>query len=102
MSLAIKEDPMKPKRFFTRLLTRLVMFAALMIVVLALIESPVLTNEIGLGQMENSNAAFMMLGMYFSIRNILIAVVWLVVFLYACSIIRDTYKFIKSIYKEKN
>lgn len=93
---------MKTKRFFTRLLTRLVMFAALMIVVLTLIKSPVLTNEIALWQMDNSNTAFMMLEMYFSIRNILIVIVWLVIFLYVCSIIRDSYKFIKSIYKEKN
>ena len=93
---------MRTKLFVTKILTRLILFAALMIVVMAMVESPILTNEIALGQMENSSEAFMLMGMFFSFRNLVKAVIGLVALLFGVTIIRDIYKFIKSIYKEKN
>ncbi len=93
---------MSTKRFVTKILTRLILFAALMIVVMTMVESPILTNEVALGQMENSSEAFMLMGMFFSFRNLLKVIVWLIALLFGATIIRDIHKFIKSIYKEKN
>lgn len=93
---------MNTKRFVTKILTRLILFAALMIVVMAIVESPILTNEVALGQMGNSSEAFMLMGMFFSFRNLAKAIIGLVALLFGATIICDIYKFIKSIYKEKN
>ena len=93
---------MRNKRFITKILIRLILFTALMIVVMAMVESPILTNEVALGQMENSSEAFMLMGMLFSFRNLVKVIVWLIALLFGATIIRDIYKFIKSIYKEKN
>ena len=88
---------MRTKRFITKILTRLILFTALMIVVMAMVESPILTNEVALGQMENSSEAFMLMGMFFSFRNLVKVIVWLIALLFGATIIRDIYKFIKSI-----
>lgn len=93
---------MSTKRFVTKILTRLVLFAALMIFVMAIVESPILTNEVALGQMENSSQAFIQMGVFFSFRNLVKVIVWLIAILFGITIIRDIYKFIKSIHKEKN
>lgn len=93
---------MSTKKFAIKILSRVVKFAALMIITLAIIENPILRNEVALGQMENSAAAFMLLGMYFSFQNIAKFVTGLIVLWFIWDIAREIYKFIKSIYKEKN
>ena len=93
---------MSIKKFAIKILSRVVKFAALMIITLAIIENPILRNEVALGQMENSTAAFMLLGMYFSFQNIAKFVTGLIVLWFIWDIAREIYKFIKSIYKEKN
>lgn len=93
---------MSIKKFAIKILSRVVKFAALMIITLAIIENPILRNEVALGQMENSTSAFMLLGMYFSFQNIAKFVTGLIVLWFIWDIAREIYKFIKSIYKEKN
>ena len=93
---------MSTKKFAIKILSRVVKFAALMIITLAIIENPILRNEVALGQMENSTSAFMLLGMYFSFQNIAKFVMGLIVLWFIWDIAREIYKFIKSIYKEKN
>lgn len=93
---------MSTKKFAIKILSRVVKFAALMIITLAIIENPILRNEVALGQMENSTAAFMLLGMYFSFQNIAKFVTGLIVLWFIWDIAREIYKFIKSIYEEKN
>ena len=93
---------MSTKKFAIKILSRVVKFAALMIITLAIIENPILRNEVALGQMENSTPAFMLLGMYFSFQNIAKIVTGLIVLWFIWDIAREIYKFIISIYKEKN
>lgn len=93
---------MSIKKFAIKILSRVVKFAALLIIASAIIENPILRNEIALGQMENSTTAFMLLGMYFSFQNIAKFVTGLIVLWFIWDIAREIYKFIKSIYKEKN
>lgn len=93
---------MSIKKFAIKILSRVVKFAALTIITLAIIENPILRNEVALGQMENSTSTFMLLGMYFSFQNIAKFVTGLIVLWFIWDIAREIYKFIKSIYKEKN
>ena len=93
---------MSTKKFAIKILSRVVKFAALMIIVLAIIENPILRNEVALGQMENSTTAFMLLGMYFTFQTIAKFVIGAIVLWFICAVAYDIYKFIKSIYKEKN
>lgn len=93
---------MSTKKFIIKILSRIVKFAAITIITLAIIENPTVPNLIALGQMENSTPAFMLLGMYFSFQNIAKFVTGLIVLWFIWDIVREIYKFIKSIYKEKN
>lgn len=93
---------MSTKKFIIRILSRIVKFSAITIITFAIIENPTVPNLIALGQMENSTAAFMLLGMYFSFQRIAKFVTWLIVLWFIWDIVREIYKFIKSIYKEKN
>lgn len=90
------------KRFVAKIMRRVILLVALLIIVLAMIESPIITNEIALGQMQNSSGAFMLMGVYSPLRKLIKAVLWLLVAMQAITIGRDIYDFIKSINKEKN
>ena len=63
--------------------------------------APMLTNEIALGQMENSDGLFLAMEMYNQLRPIGSAISGVIILLFTCTIARDTYKFIKSA-KENN
>lgn len=90
------------KKFVTKTIRRAIMLVAALTVSLSLVESPILTNEIALGQMDNSSEAFMLLELNDILRSLVKFVLWLLVTMQGCAIIHDIYIFIKSIHKEKN
>ena len=90
------------KRFCAKIMRRVILLAALMIIVLAVVESPIIANEIALGQMDNSSTTFMLMGVYTPLRNLIKAVLWLLIAMQGVTMARDTYIFIKSFNKEKN
>lgn len=93
---------MSTKKFIIRILNRVVKFAMMIIVLLAIIENPIVPNMIALAQMEHSPAAIMLLGFYYSFQKIARFVTAVIVFWFVWEIAQEIFKFIKSIYKEKN
>ena len=92
------------KQFVKKTVRRTFVFVFIMIVVSAISQSlaPVITNELALTQMENSNELFILMNTYNKIKPIFNA-------LYSCAILwfvltlgRDTYKFAKSINNIEN
>lgn len=96
------------KKFITKTAVKIVIFAVILILVTSLLQSisPIMSNQIALGQMQNSDEAFVFMNTYNKIRPIANIGLTVIGVLFAGTIARDTYKFIKSFEnnneKEKN
>ena len=69
-------------QFIRRLIFGLITVAVILLISFVITETPILTNQVALGQMENSNDWFVVMAMYQkfvpvvkSIRNILVSVI---------------------------
>lgn len=89
---------MKPKKFIIKTVVKVLIFVTLMIIVssAAYTSSIILTNEIALGQMQNSNEAFVVMNAYNEIKSIFGLIAGGIIILFTCVIARDTYKFFKN------
>ena len=85
------------KRFITKIARRIVWFACLMILVsVAQSMSPIVSNEMALGQMQNSNEAFILMDTYNKVRPVITVVYSGIIIWFTSTIARDIYKFVKT------
>lgn len=89
---------MTPTKFIIKTASKIIIFAFLMIVAAAIMSSlsPVVSNEIALGQMQNSDEAFILMNTYNKVRPVISAVFTGITIWFTCTIVRDTYKFFKN------
>ena len=92
---------MSTKKFIIKTTVKTIVFAVLSTIALSLLQSPVISNNIALGQMENSDALYMIHEMYNKIRPIVLVIYSLIVIWLAGAVGYDVYKFIKQRIKEK-
>lgn len=92
---------MSIKKFIIKTTVKTVVFAVLSTIALSLLQSPVISNNIALGQMENSDVLYMIHETYNKIRPIVSVVCSLIVIWFAGTVGYDVYKFIKQKIKEK-
>ena len=92
------------KRFIKKTAVKIVIFAIVMILASAIFQSmsPVVTNEMAMTQMENSNEMFVMMESYNKIKPMFNTAYSLIILLFVYSIIRDSYKFIRNINNDFN
>ena len=85
------------KYFVKRTITRIVVFTVLMIIVSAVLQSvsPVVSNQMALGQMQNSDEMFVLMETYNKVRPITNAAKVGIILWFTCTIARDTYTFVK-------
>ena len=96
---------MSTKRFITKTATRVIVLTIVFIVIFNLmgVFDTMISNELALGQMENSNEAFAFIQIYNgTIKPIVNLALSLGASAMVISIILDTYKFIKTKEKNKN
>lgn len=91
------------KQFIKRSVIRTIIFAIIMSLVTAVAGAtmPIVSNEMALGQMQNSNEMFVLMETYNRIKPLFAAAYTAVTVWFVYTICRDTYKFIKTI-KPKN
>lgn len=89
------------KKFIIKNTVKIIIFAIISIIVMTWLQSPVITNEIAMGQMENSNELFMLMETYNKVKPFITVAYGCITILFVGSIAYSTYKFIKS-KKEKN
>lgn len=87
---------MTTKKFIVRTFVKIMIYAIISTIALSLLDSPVITNEIALGQMENSNVLYMLMETYNRVRPFISIIYGFVTTLFVGTIIGDTYKFIKT------
>jgi len=90
------------KKFIIKNVIKIIVFAIVSVVVMTLLQSPVITNEIALGQMENNNEAFMLMETYNKIKPLVEIGYGFAVVIFVGSIFYDVYKFIKLKQKGEN
>lgn len=91
------------KTFVKKTSIKIIVFVFFMIVVSAIGQSmsPIISNELAMSQMQNSNEAFMIMNTYNTIRRQIINIAYtIIVVLFMGSVIRDTHKIAKSINAE--
>lgn len=92
---------MSIKKFIVKTVVKILIFACLMVIASSIVQSPIITNEIALGQMQNYNESFILMDTYSRLRPAIGAICAGITLLFTCNIACDTYKFVKTI-KNKN
>lgn len=87
---------MTTKRFIIKTATKIIIYAIISTIALSLLTNPVITNELALGQMENSNELYLLMETYNKVRPFISIIYGLITALFAVTTIGDTYKFIKT------
>ena len=88
---------MEGKRFALKLLCKLILYLVTLVLITALLTPVyiVISNQIALGQMQNSDEAFVAMNALNTLKTIRPAIYFGVWLLFTGTVARDTYKFIK-------
>ena len=92
---------MSTKKFIIKTVVKIITFAIISTVAITLLQSPVISNEIALGQMQNSNELFILMETYNKVRPIVSVIYGFIVVWFTYTIAHSIYKFIKIKTKEK-
>ena len=93
---------MTNKKFIIKTTVRVIAFIIISTIAISLLESPVITNEIAVEQMQNSDASFMLWETYNKIRPIVRLIYGCVVVWFIAAIGLDIYNFTKTKIKGVN
>ena len=93
---------MTTKRFIIKNIVKTIVFIIVSIIAMTLVQSPIISNQVALGQMENSNELFMLMETYNKIRPIISVIYSCIGIWFVGTVGYDVYKFIKTKTKEKN
>lgn len=89
-------NKMTTKRFIIKTITKVLIYAIISTIALSLLTNPIITNELALGQMENSNELYLLMETYNQTRSFISIIYGFVTVLFAGTTIYDIYKFIKT------
>lgn len=92
---------MSTKKFIIKTVAKIIIFAIVSTIAMTLLQSPVISNEIALGQMQNSNELFILMETYNKVRPIVTVIYGLIVIWFTYTIANNIYNFIKTKTKEK-
>lgn len=92
---------MSTKKFIIKNIIKIIIFAIISTIAITLLRSPVISNEIALGQMENDNTLFMLMETYNEVKPFITVIYSCIAGVFIGTIGYDTHKFIKTKTKEK-
>jgi hypothetical protein len=84
------------KRFIIKTVIKIIIYAIISTIVLSLLNSPIISNNIALGQMQNDDVLFILMETYNKVRPFISIIYGLITALFVGTAIYDTYKFIKT------
>ena len=95
---------MTTKKFVIKIIRKCVVFALLMIIVAAIGQSvsPIVSNQMALGQMQNSDEMYVLMNTYNKVRPIISFAFAGIILWFTSTIARDIYKFVKTINTTEN
>lgn len=86
---------MKNKRFIIKMVIRAIAFIILTLIVSLLFENAIITNDVALGQMSNSDEAYLLMEYYKRIKTIVSVIYGCISAFIVGTTVYDIYKFIK-------
>ena len=86
---------MRTKHFLMRIATKVILLLAISIIAFTVLKSPIITNEIALGQMTNSNDLFLTFDLYNKLSPVITVVYSVIILFFIGSTGFDIYKFFK-------
>lgn len=87
---------MSTKTFIIKTTIKILIYAIISTIALSLLSTPIITNELALGQMENSNELYLLMETYNKVRPFISIIYGCITALFVGTTIRDIYKFIKT------
>ena len=87
---------MSTKNFIFKTAVKIIIYAIFSTIVLTILDSPIISNELALGQMQNSDTSYLLMETYNKVRPFISIIYGLVTAFFAWTTIRDTYKFINT------
>ena len=87
---------MSTKKFIIKTTIKVLIYAIISTIALSLLTNPIITNELAMGQMENSNELYLLMETYNKVKPFISIIYGLITALFAGTTICDTYKFIKT------
>lgn len=87
---------MNTKRFVFKTVVKIIIFAIFSVIVSTLLYGPIITNELALTQMEQSNELYMLMETYNRLRPLLSIIYGFITTYFVGTTVYDTYKFIKT------
>jgi hypothetical protein len=87
------------KQFVKKAVVKTIIFIAIMVIITAFVQAitPVISNDVAMGQLENSDELFVMMEMYNKMKPLVDIAYILAAGLFMMSIGNDTYKFVTAI-----
>lgn len=86
---------MNTTKFIIKVAIKILIYALISTIALSLLTNPIITNELALGQMENSNELYLLMEICNKLRPFISIIYGLITAFFAGTVIHDTYKFIK-------
>lgn len=91
---------MTTKTFIRKLITKIIIYAIISTIALTLLDSPIISNDLALGQMQNSDTLYLWMDMYYRVRPYISVIYWAITAFFAWSIGSDAYTFINNKYNK--
>lgn len=87
------------QKFISKTAIKIVIFAFIMTIILFIAQSisPIVSNNLALGQMQNTDETFVVMNTYNKVRPIFNTAMVGVCILFVFSIVKDVFKFVKNI-----
>lgn len=84
------------KKFIIRTSIKILAYAIISTIAISLLTNPIITNELAMLQMENSNELYLLMDTYNKVRPFISIIYGLITALFVGTTIYDIYKFIKT------
>lgn len=92
---------MAKRKFFFKIGIKCLVFTILSAITLVLIQTPVITNKIAMGQMENSDELYVLMETYYKMVPIVQIVYGLIAFTFVAWVVYDIYVYVKKTKEKK-
>lgn len=87
---------MSTKKFIIKTVIKVLIYAIISTIVLSLLNNPIISNNIALGQMQNDDALFVLMETYNKVSPFISIIYSCITALFVGTTVYDIYKFIKT------
>ena len=87
---------MTTKKFIIKMTIKVLIYAIISTIAFGLLTTPIINNELALGQMDNSNELYLLMDTYNKIKPYISVIYGFITVFFATSVANDVYNFIQT------